>query len=478
MMTEERHAVPVDAVPQERAPDVEQARGSGAGRRFVRAALIGFLAIAILAGGAIGLSLRNAPRSGEGDASGTATSGGALAAGAALPADTLSRSIASLQARLKDEPRDAESWAALGFAYVQQARVTADPTFYPKAEGALRRSLSIKPDGNADAYAGMGSLAAARHDFAAALSWGERARDVNPYNATIHAIVGDALIELGRYQQAFAEFQRMIDLRPDVSTYARVSYAQELQGAIPAAVHSMQMAYQAAGTPADAAWASYYLGELAWNQGDVDGAYADYLRGSKIDPTFVPNFEGLAKVEAARGDTAAALRDYASVTERYPLPQYVLEYGDLAMSAAQTDLAAQQYALFHAEVRLFAASGVDTNLETAQFDADHGTDVAAGIAAAQAEYALRQSVTVADALAWALHAGGRDREALRYANQALALGTMSATFLFHRGMIEQVLGMRRAARSDLSLALRTNPNFSFLWQAPARRALAALGGAL
>jgi hypothetical protein len=46
-----------------------------------------------------------------------------------------------------------------------------------------------------------------------------------------------------------------------------------------------------------------------------------YLQGTRIDPMFVPNDEGLAKVEAARGRTAAALRDYASVTARYPLPQ-------------------------------------------------------------------------------------------------------------------------------------------------------------
>ena len=93
----------------------------------------------------------------------------------------------------------------------------------------------------------------------------------------------------------------MIDLRPDVSTYARVSYAQELQGAIPAAIRSMEAAYQAAGSPADAAWASYYLGELYWNRGDVAGAEASYRRGTRIDPSFVPNDQGLAKVAAARG---------------------------------------------------------------------------------------------------------------------------------------------------------------------------------
>jgi tetratricopeptide (TPR) repeat protein len=165
------------------------------------------------------------------------------------------------------------------------------------------------------------------------------------------------------------------------------------------------------------------------------------------------------------------------VTSRYPLPQYVLEYGDLAASAGQQELAEAQYALFHAEVRLFGSNGVDTNLETALFAADHGTDLEAGLVAARAEWRWRQSVTVADALAWALYADGRPREALTYARRALALGTLNASFFFHKGMIERDLGNRGAARADLAKALHINPNFSFLWAGKARAALQQLGGA-
>ena len=164
-------------------------------RGFAKLILVVAMALALMIAGGIGLFLRTGP---PGDAAqGPTVADQALTAGRALPTDALARTIATLQATLRNQPGDARSWAELGFAYVQQARVTADPTFYPKAEGAVRRSLALQPNGNVDAFAGMGSLAAARHDFAGALSWGERARAVNPYNATIRAIVGDALIELG-----------------------------------------------------------------------------------------------------------------------------------------------------------------------------------------------------------------------------------------------------------------------------------------
>src|SRR5881397_2707352 len=112
---------------------------------------------------------------------------------------TLAQAIASLQERLRTAPGDWRSFADLGLAYVQQARVTADPSFYPKAEGVLERSLQINGSSNFDAFTELASLAAARHDFAGALAWGEKAVATNPYSAQAYAVVGDAQVELGRY---------------------------------------------------------------------------------------------------------------------------------------------------------------------------------------------------------------------------------------------------------------------------------------
>jgi hypothetical protein len=53
---------------------------------------------------------------------------------------------------------------------------------------------------------------------------------LDDFNANAHGVMGDALVELGRYDEAFVQIQRMVDLRPDLSSYARVSYARELQG--------------------------------------------------------------------------------------------------------------------------------------------------------------------------------------------------------------------------------------------------------
>jgi tetratricopeptide (TPR) repeat protein len=403
--------------------------------------------------------------------------GPALATKPVIGAGSLSAIIANLQNRLQAAPKDWRSYADLGLAYVQQARVTADPSFYPKAEGVLERSLRLNGSDNFSALTGMATLAAARHDFATSLTWGQKAVAANPDNAEARAVVGDAQLELGLYDQAFETYQKMIDLRPELSTYARVSYGWELQGDFENAVRAMDLALDAAATPADGAWASNQLGDLYWNHGRLAQAESWYRRAIARDPSFIPPRAGLARVEAARGHTERAIENLARVVERYPSPEHVIVLGDLYMATSRPEEAARQHALVRAQERLLRASGVNVDLEIALFDADHGVDLANGLAAARQEWARRKSIHVADALAWVLHANGQHEEALGYANRALRLGTRNPLFLFHRGMIELALGKARAARSDLAAALAINPHFSILWSKQAEQALAKLGGA-
>lgn len=465
----ERTAPPVGGEPRTAEPG---RRTAGGHRRSLRALLVLALAVAMFTAGGLGLWRRVHPQA-PAVASRTAP---ALQDRPVIASGTLSQTIASLQERLRALPRDWQSWATLGLAYVQQARITADPTYYPKAEGVLRRSLALHPSANFQALTGMGALALARHDFAGALEWGRRAEAANPDNANVRGVVGDSLVELGRYPEAFAAFQRMVDLRPDLSSYARASYAHELQGDTAGAAAIMNLALQAAATPADRAWTYNQLGDLAFNAGDPSGAERDYRDARRMDPSFVPALAGLAKVAASRGDVAAAARTYRTVVRRYPLPDYVIALSDVQAAAGDAAGARRTRDLLRFEERLFRANGVNMDLEVALYDADHRVAVGQGLRAARAEWGRRRSVQVADAYAWALYANGRFREALGYADQALRTGMLNAAFLFHRGMIERALGRTGQARRDLRAALKINPGFSVLWSKVAARTLASLGG--
>ncbi len=388
-------------------------------------------------------------------------------------AGSLDGAIASLQQRLREIPDDWRGFAELGLAYVAQARVTADPSWYPKAEAVLRRSLRLQPDENVDGSLGIGALELARHDFAAALRQGRRASELDPYSADAYGVIGDALLELGRYDRAFEAFQTMVDTRPDLASYARVAYARELIGDVSGAERAMRMAFDSAGSLSDSAWTAYQLGELAFGSGDVGSARGWYARGLDLDPAYVPNLAGLAKVVWARGDDELAIARFTEVVARYPSAEFVGALADLYRATGKPALADRQDAVVAAMHDLATANGVNVDLELALFDADHG-DPEGALAAARAEWARRQSVHVADAYAWALYANGRYQRASTFAERALALGTPSALFLFHAGMIRLELGDEVGARRYLSDAVATNPNFSILHAADAARVLARL----
>ena len=409
---------------------------------------------------------------------------GSEASGRPAPAATATESIAAeptarlsvegLQNHLRATPDDWGAWARLGLAYVDRARVSANPALYPKAEGAFGRSLELRPDRNVDALAGRGALANARHDFAGGLQWGEQACSVDPGSAQAQGVVGDSLVELGRYDEAFDAYQRMVDLRPGLASYTRAAYALELQGDVPGARRTLELALGEAVSPADMAFAHHALGELAWNNGDVDTARRRYEDAVRLDPSFVPPAAGLARVHAATDDPERAIREWGQVVNRSPLPEYVAELGNLYTSLGRRGEAADRFDLLDAQRQLLEASGVNVDLELALFSADHAVDLSGGLEAAQSEWRRRSSVHVADALAWQLHAHGRDTEALEMADQALRLGTRNAAFLYHRGMIQRSLGHVAAARADLEHALAINPNFSPLGARQASQALSEL----
>jgi tetratricopeptide (TPR) repeat protein len=380
--------------------------------------------------------------------------------------------VGTLQARLRHVPGDHRAWSTLALAYVEQARITADPTFYAKADRALARAAALAPTDSVLLTA-RATLAAARHEFTTALRSSTAALRVNPYSGPAEAIRSDALTELGRYPAARRAAHRADDLDPGPSTFARLSYQAELRGDLTAATRLMRLSQQAAGTSASSyAFATFHLGELARAAGRPGPAAHHYRNALHADPAYLPALAGQARLAVARGDLATAERAYLRVVRGLPLIEYVVELGELYDATGRPGQARQQYAVATASARLAAANGVAGDLETALFQADHGRPAVA-LSAARSEWQGRQSIHTADALGWALHAAGRDRAALRFARLATRLGTRDARLVFHLGAIEAALGVPSAGahlRDARALDAGVSP-----WREAAIAAL--LGGA-
>ncbi|MER5863525.1 tetratricopeptide repeat protein [Kitasatospora sp. NPDC002040] len=432
-------------------------------RRLRPAAVTITLGVALFLAGGVGLAPSGRPAPDSAAASGTTEAG----------RTGLDGHIHALQDRLRTAPGDSAALGALGLAYVQQAKNTGDPTYYPRADAVLAQSLRAEPGDNVPAMAGLAALEAARHHFTSALTWATRAVALSPDNSTLHGILADAYTQLGRYGEAFDAVQRMVDLRPGTPSLARASYTWELRGDIPHATANMQRALDDANTTADRAFTLYHLSQLALDHGDTATALRHAETGLRLAPVSATLLEARAKAGAAAGDTEGALADYRQAVSQLPQPDYLMAYGELLQSLGRTAEAEQQYQVFRAGQKLLADNGVSTDTDAVLFEADHG-DPQRAVTIAEQGLAGRPFLDMHDAYAWALHLAGRDTEAAAESEQATALGTRSALFHFHRGMIEKSLGNHERARAELTEALAINPAFHPLHAPTARKALNSL----
>lgn len=442
-----------------RSPDGRTPLPRTAGARARRAAFVLGLGMALFAAGSVLLAPTGA--TGDREDSTHVTTG--------PPPPHAARAEAALRERLRRLPRDYTGWAELGMSHVQRGRTTADPADYSRAEAALRRSLKVGPEDNYQAEAGMGALAAARHDFRTALRWGRAAAASNPANPGAQAVLADAYTQLGRYPESFRAVQRMVDLRPDTGSLARASYTWELRGDISRARALMRRALDDAASPGDRGFARAHLAGLALDNGDARTALREARAGLEAVPEDATLLETRARARGSLGDWRGALKDYAAAVAVTPLPQYLLGLGELQESLGQRQNARAQYTVLRAQEQLRRSAGsTPPDSDAVLFEADHGSPRRA-VALGRAAVHHRPFLAVQDAYAWALHRAGRDTEALVQADRALALGTRSALFHYHRGMIRRALDDVRGARADLSRSLALDPHFSPL-HAPAARA--------
>jgi tetratricopeptide (TPR) repeat protein len=437
-------------------------------RLWTRTALVIALAATALIGAGIALGpLRHT----DGGPPGVPAPAAQVAAG-----QDLDGYVARTTAHLTRVPGDWQAWAQLGMAHIQLARITFDPAHDPLAEAALRRSLAVRPAGNAAALTGFGALSAARHDFRAALRYALKAVAADPYSADAYGVLTDAHVELGHYPQATDAVQRMLDLRPDTGSYARASYLFELRGNTDRARELMQQSLGVAGPGDDTVFALQHLGELAFNAGDLDTAAGRYAEGLARRPGHPALLADRARVSAARGDLPAAIADLRTATATLPTIDHLAALSEALTLAGDTAGAARTDGLVRIATTLPGTTSSATDIDLVLFHADRG-EAALAVTKGHALLATRPSVAVQTAYAWALHAAGRDREALKHADRGLRLGTRDARAHYFRGTIRLSLGDRAGARTDLAAALKINPHFSMRYGSRARAELATLDGA-
>jgi tetratricopeptide (TPR) repeat protein len=384
----------------------------------------------------------------------------------------LERRLSTLEARVAGNPDDDRSAVALADALLRQARVTGDATLPHRAERVLHAAVA-----DTDSYLArrmLGATYLAQHRFVEALAAGESSRALRPDDSWNYGVIGDAALELGRYDEAFAAFDRMAALKPSAASYARVAYARELGGDLPAALAAMQMAAEST-SPQDAeavAWSHVQVGLLHLQRGAIDDASRSFDRALFAFPGHPYALNGRARVAVARNDLAGAIAIYRDLYSRMPTPELAAHIGDILVATGDAAAARTSWAEAERLEREGWAHEAAQPAALARLLAERSLQPEVAVSLALAASRERDDIFTNDALAWSLFRVGRFEEAWAASVRSRRTGTKDRRILYHAAAIAEARGDADTAVALAVSALDGQPNFDLI-AAPAARALLA-----
>lgn len=413
------------------------------------------------------------------------------AASSALP-----DALATREQRTRERPDDAETWIQYGDALMQHSRDRPGESWYAQAEAAYQRALDLEPR-HAGARVGLAWVYNSRHDFTAGCRWARAALDVNPRLPEAFALLGDAAVEAGDYDEAFEHYQVCLDLRPDLSAYARAAHLLWMTGDARRAKALLHKAINAGSVHAEnLAWCRAELALMSFRSGALVPAEKQLEAALAQTPGNPHLLAALGQIKMARKDYPKAIELYRNSLDALPQHSTLAALTELHALNGEPEQSAAMFArtrAFHHDhdhaahhhhdspghdARPEDTPHVHGNADLARFLADQNRDLAEAVREAEAAYARFKSVPVTDTLAWCYYRSGRIADAQRIILQALRWKTPDATILFHAGMIHAASGDRLAAQRYLYQALNLNPHFHPVHAQTAADTLTELSGAL
>jgi tetratricopeptide (TPR) repeat protein len=380
---------------------------------------------------------------------------------------TITRDYASsLSAALKKSPSDTKSSLALAALFVQEARVTGNHVYYDKAAMKYVNDVLKTDSSNFEALTFKALIYLSQHHFADGLAIAQKAQQINPFNAFIYGLLVDANVEMGNYDSAVANSDRMISIRPDLKSYSRISYLREINGDYTGAIEAMKMAVDAGG-PGDEAteWTRVQLGHLYENTGDLKSAEMHYTIAQDERPGYAYALAGLARIALATKDYPKAIAFYQkadSLVNDYSFKEEMVEAYKLCGQKEKAD-----------EIANNVIDGMSKDAQSGKNDENIGHYADRELAYAYLkvnnydkalEHALLEynrrpdNIDVNETLAWVYYCRGDYAKAVPYMKTALKTNSKNPTLLCHAGLIYAKAGDKATAKSNLQAALQSNPN--------------------
>ena len=215
-----------------------------------------------------------------------------------------------------------------------------------------------------------------RHEFARVAEYSQEMAKFTPDDPSNWSTLGDALMELGRYDAAREAYGKMLTLRPDLASYNRIAWYQFVNGHVDEAITLMKSAI-AAGSPAaeNVAWCWNDLGNIYFKTGRLREAGGCVWQSSRCVPRLLSCLCGHGARERRTETVEGSHREFRHAQAIVPMPEFAAALEDLYGLAGNPAESRKQRDLLQAIDRMNRANGERTNRNLALIFADHDRDL-------------------------------------------------------------------------------------------------------
>ncbi len=374
------------------------------------------------------------------------------------------KAMEGLLASIEANPNDYKSMLTLAQAYIQESRITGDHGYYDKAAlELLDKVLEAEPK-NFEALCFKATVLLSQHHFAEGLEVAKIALPINPDNAFIYGILCDANLELGKYDEAVKMADKMVSVRPDIRSYARVSYLREIYGDVPGAVQAAKLAV-AAGYPGleQTEWTRCILGHLYEQSGSLDSAEIEYKTALLERPDYAFAYAGLGRIDKAHKNYKDAISFFEkakSLIVEFSFSDELTDLYKLDNQIKKSEKTAEEVIEMlgpNADVEGENGHGhyADKELAYAYLKVN---DVDNALKHALVEYERRpDNIDVCETLGWVKYKKGEFTEANTLINKALKTNSKNPLLLCRAGLIKVKAGETDKGKALIKKAFELNP---------------------
>jgi tetratricopeptide (TPR) repeat protein len=375
------------------------------------------------------------------------------------------KAIESLLIEIELNPDNLEAKLNLARAYIQESRITGDHAYYDNTTLSLLDDiLEVEPK-NFDALCCKATVLLSQHHFTEALTTANEAAAINPNNAFVYGLLCDANVELGNYKEAVSMSDKMIGIRPDIRSYARVSYLREIHGDINGAIEACKLAL-ASGYPGleETEWSRMILAHLYEISGNLDTAQYHYQIALLERPNYPFAEAGLGKIEKIKGNYKAAIAHFEKANSNIIEYSFTDELTDLYRLNNEPEKAEASAKKVIDLLSPLSKDDESSNAHGHYADKELAyaylkiNDTQNALKHALLEYNRRpNNIEVCETLAWTYYRSNQLKEANTYIEKALLTQSKNPVLLCRAGLIKMKIGEKVKGMDLIALAFQSNP---------------------